>query len=261
MLVRVLRRCLPDTAVLAAASLFALHPIQAEPVLYVFARATLLATLLCLASFVAWLREKRWLAAGWFALALAAKEECVGVSAGAPADARDGTAQRARAVAQSPGCWPSRSLPACACSPPARASDAPAGAQAGVSVLDYLRRRAGDFALCAAAGDTRRVHSGSGYRNPFCCRSAGSMGSACGRDSSRSPSGFAAARTLSGFLRDSSCLAPSSSIFPAQDLAADRRIVPAGGGLLGGLGFAPPRAWPRVVAGFAALLALLSFER
>jgi len=72
-----LRHWLPPTAVLIATAIFAVHPFQAEPVNYVFARSSALATVLCLAALASWNRERRWWAAGWFALALLAKEECV----------------------------------------------------------------------------------------------------------------------------------------------------------------------------------------
>jgi tetratricopeptide (TPR) repeat protein len=72
----VLGRLLDRRAALIAAAIFAVHPIQAEAVNYVFARAILLATLLCLAAADAWLRGRPWLAVAWFAAALAAKEEC-----------------------------------------------------------------------------------------------------------------------------------------------------------------------------------------
>ncbi len=72
----VLRRLLPLRAAWIAAFLFALHPIQTEAVVYVFARATLLMAVLCLAAWRAWLDEKPWRAAAWFAFGLLAKEEC-----------------------------------------------------------------------------------------------------------------------------------------------------------------------------------------
>ena len=72
-----LRRLIDHRAALLAAGIFATHPIQAEAVNYVFARATLLMTLLCLASLAAWVRGRPWQAVAWFAAALAAKEECV----------------------------------------------------------------------------------------------------------------------------------------------------------------------------------------
>lgn len=70
-----LRRLLPERAAIAAAAIFALHPIQAEAVDYIWARSIVLATLLCLASLLDWLEGRHWTAAIWFALALLAKEE------------------------------------------------------------------------------------------------------------------------------------------------------------------------------------------
>ena len=60
-----------------AAAIFAMHPIQTEPVAYVWARAILLATLFCLFSLRAWLKGAYLAAAIWFSLALLSKEECV----------------------------------------------------------------------------------------------------------------------------------------------------------------------------------------
>jgi hypothetical protein len=71
-----LRRLVGNRAGLLAALIFAVHPIQAEAVNYVWARPILLATLLCLASLSAWLDSQRWIAVAWFAAALLAKEEC-----------------------------------------------------------------------------------------------------------------------------------------------------------------------------------------
>jgi tetratricopeptide (TPR) repeat protein len=70
-----LRRLMPETAALAAAAIFALHPIQAEAVNYVWARSIVLATLLCLASLLEWIEGRYWIAVAWFAAALLAKEE------------------------------------------------------------------------------------------------------------------------------------------------------------------------------------------
>ncbi len=71
-----LRRLLPERAAFIGAAIFAVHPIQAEPVNYIWARSIVLATLLCLASLLAWIDGRVWEAVGWFALALLAKEEC-----------------------------------------------------------------------------------------------------------------------------------------------------------------------------------------
>ncbi len=61
---------------LVAAGIFGLHPLQTEAVAYVFARATLLATLFCLLAWRDWLDGRRWRAVAWFVLGLLSKEEC-----------------------------------------------------------------------------------------------------------------------------------------------------------------------------------------
>ncbi len=73
----VFRRLLRPPQAWFATALFALHPLQTEAVSYVFARATVLATLLCLLAWRDWLADRRWRAVAWFAAALLAKEECV----------------------------------------------------------------------------------------------------------------------------------------------------------------------------------------
>jgi hypothetical protein len=73
----ILLRLLGKKAAWIAVALFAFHPIQTEPVVYVFERATLLAMVFCLLARRAWLDERYWAAAGWFVLALLSKEECV----------------------------------------------------------------------------------------------------------------------------------------------------------------------------------------
>jgi hypothetical protein len=76
LLLSCLKQLIPPAAAITAAFLFAVHPIQTEPVVYIFARSTVLATLLCLVALWFWLKEKHWIAVVWFGLALLAKEEC-----------------------------------------------------------------------------------------------------------------------------------------------------------------------------------------
>ena len=64
-------------AAIVATVVFAVHPVQTEPVAYVFGRATLLAALFCLLSWRAWNEGNRWRAVGYFAVALLAKEEAI----------------------------------------------------------------------------------------------------------------------------------------------------------------------------------------
>jgi hypothetical protein len=73
----ILARHFDQKTALIATALFALHPIQTEAVVYVFARGTLLATVFCLLSMRSWLDGRYWSAVGWFSLALLGKEECV----------------------------------------------------------------------------------------------------------------------------------------------------------------------------------------
>jgi hypothetical protein len=77
LLYSVLRRQVIERAALIAAALFAFHPIQTEAVQYIFARAIVLATIFCLLSMRSWLDGRHWAAAAWFTLALLSKEECV----------------------------------------------------------------------------------------------------------------------------------------------------------------------------------------
>ena len=71
-----LRRLLPERTALVACAVFALHPMQSEPVNYVWARSIVLAAAGCLAALWQWLEGRPWRALGCFAVALLAKEEC-----------------------------------------------------------------------------------------------------------------------------------------------------------------------------------------
>jgi hypothetical protein len=75
----VLRKLIGARAGLIAAAIFAVHPIMTEPVAYVFARATLLATLFSLLAMRDWIAGRFWIAVIWFAVAMLAKEECAAV--------------------------------------------------------------------------------------------------------------------------------------------------------------------------------------
>ena len=68
-------RLLRPRAALLATAVFAFHPIQTEPLAYVFARATILATLFAVLSWKAWMDKRYWHSTLWFAAALLAKEE------------------------------------------------------------------------------------------------------------------------------------------------------------------------------------------
>lgn len=71
------RQLIGSRAALAAVFLFALHPLNTEAVIYVFARASLLAALFSVGAWLLWARRRYWLAAVAAALAMASKEEAV----------------------------------------------------------------------------------------------------------------------------------------------------------------------------------------
>lgn len=75
----VLRKLIGEHAGLIAAAIFAVHPMMTEPVEYVFARATLLATLFSLLAMRSWIAGRLWVAVVWFSVAMLAKEECAAV--------------------------------------------------------------------------------------------------------------------------------------------------------------------------------------
>ncbi len=76
LLYNVLNKLVPGLPAAAGAVVFAVHPIQTEAVVYVYARATLLMTLFCLLASREWLKGRHWRAVPLFALAMLAKEEC-----------------------------------------------------------------------------------------------------------------------------------------------------------------------------------------
>ena len=219
-----LRRLVPERAALLAAALFAVHPLNAEAVNYIFARSTLLCTLLSLAAMRSWVNNRPWHAVAWFAGALLAKEECVtlplfllllnlAMSRGRrewkPIAAMLGLSLAAGA----------RVLLATALIPGAKT-----GPQAGISALAYLSSQGLSILrylrlLLIPAGLTvdpdLRVTTGWPAWLAWIALVALCAG---------------ALRIFSGlragfwFLAGLILLMPSSSIFPAADLAADRRM-------------------------------------
>ena len=73
----VFHRLVGRRAAILATVVFAVHPVQTEPIAYVFGRATLLAALFCLLSWRAWNGGNRWRAVAYFTAALLAKEEAI----------------------------------------------------------------------------------------------------------------------------------------------------------------------------------------
>lgn len=77
LLYNVFKRLIGKGGAALAAGLFAIHPIQSEAIAYVFARGTLLCALFSVLTLHFWLKGRQWLAIVCFALALASKEESV----------------------------------------------------------------------------------------------------------------------------------------------------------------------------------------
>jgi len=71
------RRLFDGTTALLAAAVFALHPLTHEPLLYIFARGGSLAAVFCLLSLWFWLKDRPMAAVAAFAASLLAKEEWV----------------------------------------------------------------------------------------------------------------------------------------------------------------------------------------
>ena len=135
---RALRRLLEERQALFAAAVFAVHPMQAEAVLYIFGRPVVLMGLLLWIALDRWLAGRQWVAVGCFALALAAKEEAivfplflVGLQYSMASEARKWKpilAMLSLAIAVGAGVSIAT----------ANQAGSGAGAQAGISMLAYL---------------------------------------------------------------------------------------------------------------------------
>ena len=220
-----LRRLLPERPALIAAALFAIHPIQSEAVDYVWARGILLAALLCFASLWNWLEGRRWAAVAWFAAALLAKEECAAFPLFlAWIEYRRGAASKA------PRAWgPIAAMLVLALAAGARViyaiavtPGAPAGLHAGISPVTYLLAQGHvilrylqlailpwGFTIDPAVS-TARWPGVAGWLV---------LAVALVLAWRKAPASIFT-WIVAGFL----LLLPSSSIFPAADLAADRRM-------------------------------------
>lgn len=228
---RLLRRLLPQAAVLGAL-IFAVHPIQAEAVDYVYARAILLCTLFCLLAIDDWTRDRAWRAAAWFALAVLSKEECVSLPL----------------VLALYG-WRKRLLPLAAMCGMAllagvrviAAIEATGmkniGATAGISPLGYgseqgiaILRYFGLLVFPWFFSVDPQIPSPAWIWRFLAWAVLAGLIAAAVRRFRDVPAAF---WILAGFI----LLIPSSSIFPAADLAADRRMY------LPMLAFAPAIAW------------------
>ncbi len=248
----VLRRLVAPRAALIAAALFAVHPIQTEAVAYIFARATLLATLLSLLSLGAWVRGRRWMAVAWFAAALLAKEECLalpllflmldGVSVPLAAAVGLSLAAGARLA------WVAAIVRGSA-----------AGWQAGISPLDYLATQGPVIlryfrllVLPWGYSVDPDIAIARGWAPLAAWGALAALGVMAWRRRKKEGLWILAGLAL---------LAPSSSLFPLADLAADRRMYLPVAAFGAAAALLLARARPAVLLAGAALLTVLSVQR
>lgn len=248
---------LPRRAAWVAGALFALHPLQTEAVAYVFARATLLSALFSLLAVDAWWRRRYWWAVGWFVVALLAKEEVAAVPAALAL--LEWSTRRSRAAV----------VPLCAMTGAALAAGlravyatgavagSGAGAQAGLTSFDYF-----SYQGVAILRYLQLLLVPVGFTVDAEVRVAPLLAAlAWGvivvvallawRTVRAAQPGF---WVLAGLV----LLLPSSSIFPAEDLAADRRMYLPLFCFAALFGMLMQRADGRLLTGYAALLAVLS---
>jgi len=252
LLLSCLKQLIPPAAAIAAVFLFAVHPIQTEPVVYIFARSTVLATLLCLVSLSFWLKEQHSIAVLWFALALLAKDECAAFPAllwllpkrkSTPIAVMLGLALLAVARVG----WLSFTVPGSG-----------AGSQAGIYPLDYLATQ-GYVILRYLQLLAVPVGFSVDPNIPLLGYAAGA---ACW-------AGIGLLAYLSyalgghlWFIGGLLLLAPTSTIFPAADLAVDRRMYLPLIAFSAFAGLALQRIrYPMLLHAGAAVLVMLSISR
>jgi protein O-mannosyl-transferase len=224
LLYEALRRLVPREAAFTAALIFAVHPIQAEAVDYIWGRSIVLATVFCFASLLEWTRGRPWIAVAWFAAALLSKEECaafpVALMLLATRRSRADPLVRGWPPGQ-PSDWPHITMLALSLLAGAHViyatavtPGAPAGFQAGISPLHYFLAQGPVIwrylrLLVLPVGFT--VDPAIAIPPLWLGILAWAVLAAVA---------WRSRWLLIGFV----LLLPSSSIFPAQDLAADRRM-------------------------------------
>ncbi len=208
---QVLSRLMDRRLAVVAAMIFALHPLQAEAVSYVFARATLLAALFCLLTLKAWLDDRPWLACCWFAAAVLSKEDALALPLVLALIHRRAWRPLAvtYGVAAAAGAW---SVWAVVMTP-----GSGAGTQAGIAPLEYLAAQGAVIGrylrlLAFPVGLTLDPEISTTY---------GWAGWVILLTVAILVARFRAGQlAIAGLL----LLLPSSSIVPLQDLSADRRM-------------------------------------
>jgi len=252
-----LRRLLPETAALVAAALFAVHPIQAEAVNYIWGRSIVLAALACFAAWLAWIKGRPWVAVAWFAAALLAKEECAAFPLVLVMMKRNrpGGLFHIAAMLGLSAAAGARVIYATAVTP-----GAPAGLQAGITpwhyflaqgpvILRYLRLMIVPYGFTIDPD----IRVPAVWLGLLAWLALGAIAAIAWRYARAERAWLLAGLIL---------LIPSSSVFPAQDLAADRRMYLPLLGFAAVAGLLLERVKPRALAPAAVVaLALVSIVR
>ncbi len=209
---------MPSAKRLFAALIFAVHPIQAEAVDYVWARSIALAAVFMFAAWREWMEGHEWRAVAWFGAALLAKEECAAFPLALALLWRPQAREGARRLALAAMFCLSLLAGAHVVYALAVTPGAPAGAQAGITPWRYFLAQGPviwRYLRLAVLPVGFTVDPQIAVPSVWVGIAAwiALVGIAVGVW--RYSRWFAVGLIL---------LLPSSSIFPAEDLAADRRM-------------------------------------
>jgi len=257
-----LQALLPGRASWFAAFFFALHPIQTEAVAYVYARGILLATFFCLVALRLWIAGRRWHAVAAFALALLAKEECAAFPAfllllhfstnrerGERAPLAAMFSLSLAAVGRVG--WLAATIPGSGAGPQSGVGPAEYFLTQGIALWRYLRLVAVPTGFSFEPG--LRVETGGLAFLAWAGIAALALVSL--RHFRGAAAGF-------WFLSALVLIAPTSSVFPAMDLAADRRVYLPMVALASAAGLLLRRTdFPRLLWAGAVVLGMLSYVR
>jgi hypothetical protein len=261
LLFEVLKRIIPPQAAFIAAAIFAVHPFQAEPVNYIFARSIVLSTALCLAALASWLQGYPWWAAGWFAGALLAKEECVAFPvfllllhfsrSRGPVALKPISAMFALSAAAGVRVLlATKNTPGSGAGTEAAVSWQSYLITQGVVILRYLRMLLIPFGFTVDAD----IRAPAIWVGILAWVGVIVLAAIAALQFSRARTGF-------WFLAGLALLLPSSSIFPATDLASDRRMYLPMIGFAACAGLLLARVQHKFVVAPLILLAGLSVAR
>jgi hypothetical protein len=227
-----------------AALIFAVHPLQGETVNYIWARGTLLMTVFCMLALRDWIGERRWRPVMWFALALLAKEEAAAFPVLLLLLRRDWKPLLAMlALSTAAGAhvlWVASTTPGSQAGAQASYSVAEYFWTQGLVVLRYLSSIVWPVELTPDPPIAPGVYWWAWLLIAVVC-------------------GFVYKRSM-WFVAGIVLLLPSSSIFPASELSADRRMYLPMIAFSAGIGLLLER-WKPAPFVFAIVLIPLSIAR